>query len=96
VTDAPKFLAFGTSDLRRVNGIDFHQCAHIPGFDQPGRVVRTFRIGNRLVPRWLYELTLDMAMQIEGRARASLEKTAVARAVDGTISVDKRPAAKEE
>lgn len=88
MSDAPKFLAFGTSDLRRVNGIDFHQCAHTPDFANPRRVVRTFRIGNARVPRWLYELTLDMAMQIEGRARVKPGGATLSRAADGTISVD--------
>jgi len=91
VTNTPQFFEYGTSDMRRVNGIDFLQCSHIPDLTKPHRVKHTFRIGDRLVPRWLYELTLDMAKQLDRADRSAIEvrtigaKTEIARAVDGAI-----------
>lgn len=81
----------------RVNGIDFSHAGH--HFTKPHRVKHTFRIGNRKVPRWLYELTLDMALQISEQARGKPGGAILTRAADGTVSIasaDKRPSAKEE
>lgn len=73
MTNKPR--GFGQSSMRRVNGIDFSRSVSIPDITKPEKQRSVYRIGNTKVSRWLFELTLAMATQIEEGVRPEGEKT---------------------